>query len=156
MKLAMNGAVTIGTLDGANIEIFEHVGPENMYVFGLRADEVQRLRASGAYNPWDYYHRSAVCRRVVDSIGGNRFCPTSPGLFRPIHDAILYGGDRYMHLADLESLIEAQQRVSAAYATFPRWQEMAIRNVAGVGWFSSDRTVREYARDIWALAPVKP
>jgi starch phosphorylase len=156
MKLAMNGAVTIGTLDGANIEILERVGPENMYVFGLRADEVRRLQESGRYNPWDYYHRSAVCRRVVDSIGGNRFCPSSPGLFRPIHDAILYGGDRYMHLADLEPLIEAQQRASAAYATFPRWQEMAIRNVAGVGWFSSDRTVREYARDIWALAPVKP
>jgi starch phosphorylase len=156
MKQAMNGALTIGTLDGANIEILEHVGPENMYVFGLRAEEVQRLRASGGYNPWDYYHRSPVCRRVMDNIGGNRFCPTSPGLFRPIHDAILYGGDHYMHLADLESLIEAQQRVSADYAATPRWQEMAIRNVAGVGWFSSDRTIREYARDIWAITPVKP
>jgi starch phosphorylase len=92
----------------------------------------------------------------MDAIGGNRFCAGTPGLFRPIHDAILYGGDRYMHLADLESLIEAQQRASADYAKVPRWHEMGIRNVAGVGWFSSDRTIREYAREIWALAPVKP
>jgi starch phosphorylase len=155
MKLAMNGALTIGTLDGANIEILERVGEQNMYVFGLRTHEVRALQADG-YNPWDHYHRSTACRRVMDSLAGNRFCAREPGLFRPLHDAILYGGDRYFHLADLEAFIAAQERVSGDYRLPPHWNEMAIRNVAGVGWFSSDRTVREYARDIWHVSPVKP
>ena len=154
MKLALNGALTIGTLDGANIEILEHVGAENMYVFGLRAEEVRALQANG-YNPWDYYHHSPACRRVMDALAGNRFCAREPGLFRPIHDAILYGGDRYFHLADLDAFLATQERAAGDYRVPPHWNEMAIRNVAGVGWFSSDRTVREYAHDIWGVRPVK-
>jgi starch phosphorylase len=154
MKLAMNGAVTIGTLDGANIEILDEVGAPNMYIFGLRVEEVRQARDADTYNPWDRYHGSLACRRVMDAIGGNMFCASHPGLFRPIHDAILYGGDRYMHLADLESYLEAQDRASADYRDPARWNEMAIRNVAGAGRFSSDRTIREYARDIWKIVPV--
>jgi starch phosphorylase len=154
MKLAMNGALTIGTLDGANIEIRDEVGEPNMYIFGLRSEEVRQVRDSGSHNPWDRYHGSLPCRRVMDAVGGNMFCASTPGLFRPIHDSILYGGDRYMHLADLESYLEAQERASADYGDRARWNEMAIRNVAATGRFSSDRTVREYARDIWKISPV--
>jgi starch phosphorylase len=152
MKLAMNGALTIGTLDGATIEIREHVGAENLYAFGLTAAEVRAMSQARSYNPWDYYHRSHVCRRVMDAIGGNMFCQSQPGLFRPIHDAILFGGDRYLHLADLEAFVDAQQRVSADYQEPRTWTAMAIRNVAGMGYFSSDRTVREYAADIWGVS----
>jgi glycogen phosphorylase len=153
MKLAMNGALTIGTMDGATIEIREEVGEDNIYIFGLRAPEVQALR-DGGYSPWDYYHRSATIRRIVDAIGGNLFCASRPGLFRPIHEALLYGGDRYLHLADIESYIAAQERVSVDFADPERWARKGICNVAGVGRFSSDRTVREYASEIWGVRPV--
>jgi starch phosphorylase len=156
MKLAMNGAVTIGTLDGANIEIAEEVGAENIYVFGLRADEVRALREDGRYNPWDFYQRSEPVRRVLDALCGNLFCASHPGLFRPLHDAILYGGDRYMLAADLEAFIAAQDRVDADFLDRSSWRQKALLNIAGAGYFSSDRAVREYARDIWRLEPVLP
>jgi len=152
MKLAMNGALTIGTLDGANIEIRDEVGAENIYIFGLTVGEVAALRPT--YDPWHYYHRSPAVRRVVDAIGGNLFCPRLPGLFRPIHDGLLYGGDRYFHLADLEAFIEMQARAARDFTEPARWTAAAIRNVANVGRFSSDRTVREYARDIWHVHAV--
>jgi glycogen phosphorylase len=154
MKLAMNGAITIGTMDGATIEIREQIGEDHIYIFGLRAPEVQALRESGGYSPWDYYHRSATIRRIVDAIGGDLFCGSRPGLFRPVHDALLYGGDPYLHLADIESYIAAQERVGIDFADPVRWTGTAICNVAGVGRFSSDRTVREYASEIWNVVPV--
>jgi starch phosphorylase len=155
MKLAMNGALTMGTLDGANIEILEEVGDGNMYVFGLRAADVRALQSGGEYDPWVYYHRSQPCRRVMDAVGSDLFCASNPGLFRPIYDTVLKGGDRYMHLADLDSFLAAQARASADYGQPGRWNAMAIENVARMGRFSSDRTVREYAADIWNVAPVK-
>jgi len=156
MKLAMNGAVTIGTLDGANVEIREEVGEDNIYIFGLRAEEVRALRESGAYNPAEYCQRSEAVRRVLDALCGNRFCPDEPGLFRPLHDAILYGGDRYMHVADLEAYIAAQERVAADALDARHWRRKALLNVAGMGRFSSDRTIREYAAQVWGAAPVPP
>jgi starch phosphorylase len=152
----MNGAVTIGTLDGANIELRDEIGEDNMYVFGLGAREVQALRASGAYSPWEWYQRSDIARRVMDALSGNLFCQSHPGLFRPLHDAILYGGDRYMLLADLESYVAAHDRITADVQYAAGWRRKALLNVAGSGYFSSDRAVREYARDIWQAVPVPP
>ena len=151
MKFMMNGALTIGTLDGANVEIMEAVGPENIYIFGLTADQIRLMRQQLSYNPWDYYHRSPVIRRIMDAIRDNRFCPAQPGLFRPIYDAILYQGDPYFLLADTEDYIRTQERVSAGYQDSEAWARKAILNVANAGEFSSDRAVRQYARDIWGI-----
>jgi glycogen phosphorylase len=155
MKLAMNGALTIGTLDGANIEILEEVGQENIYIFGLKAEEVLDLQRRGAYNPWDYYNRSHDIRRVVDAIRGDSFCvPQETGIFKPIFDSLMYGGDPYFHLADLEPLIEAQNRADADFRDRGEWARRALLNVARMGKFSSDRTIRQYATEIWKLKPV--
>jgi starch phosphorylase len=155
MKFALNGAMTIGTLDGANIEIREEVGAENFFMFGLTIEEAQALRAGGRYRPWDQYHRSPVVRRVMDAINGDMFCKDDPGLFRWIFDSLLEGGDRYLHLADLDSYVEAQRRAAEAFADRPRWAEMAILNVARIGKFSSDRTIAEYAEQIWGIRSVR-
>jgi len=155
MKLAMNGALTMGTLDGANIEIMERVGAENIYIFGLTADQINEMRESGSYRPWDYYFRSPAARRVMDAIGGDYFSHVERGVFQPIHDAILKGGDPYFHLADLDSYIETQERAARDYLDRPAWARKAVLNVARTGWFSSDRTVREYASEIWGIGPVE-
>ena len=149
MKFAMNGALTIGTLDGANVEIQEEVGADNIYIFGLTATEVEQARSS--YDPRGYYEHSPITRRVMDALGGDLFCPEDPGLFRPIWEAILVHGDRYFHLADLESYVAAQERVSRDFQNPAQWAQKAILNVARTGKFSSDRTVTEYARDIWGI-----
>jgi starch phosphorylase len=154
MKFAMNGALTIGTLDGANVEMREEIGKENMYIFGLTAEEVDRMRRTGSYNPWDYYHRSPVIRRVMESMGSDKFCPEEPGLFRPIYNKILYGGDEYFHLADLESYISAQEEAAKEFNNPSLWTRKAILNVARIGKFSTDRTVLEYAQEIWRIEPV--
>ncbi len=152
MKLTMNGALTIGTLDGANVEILEEVGRDNIYIFGLKADEVDTLRSS--YNPWEFYRNSEIARKVMDALRDDRFCAGSPGLFRPIFDSILSQGDHYFHLADLDSYIAAQERVAQDYVHPANWNRKAILNVARSGKFSSDRTVAEYAREIWGLSAV--
>lgn len=154
MKFAMNGALTIGTLDGANIEIREEVGPENIFIFGLTADQVAAMRQNSAYRPQDYYDRSPLIRRVVDSLSSDRFCEKEPGLFRPIYDKIMVAGDEYYHLADLESYAETQVRAAEEYTQPEIWSRKAIFNVARIGKFSSDRTVMEYAREIWDIRPV--
>jgi starch phosphorylase len=154
MKLALNGALTIGTLDGANIEIRDAVGPENIYIFGLRAHEVEELRASGAHDPRRHYERSASLRRVVDAIGGDRFCPDEPGAFRPLWDNLLEHGDPYLHLADFGDYVLTQRRVERDFRDQSSWTRRAIHNVARVGHFSSDRAVREYAAEIWGVDPV--
>ena len=154
MKFAMNGALTIGTLDGANVEMREEIGKDNMYIFGLTAEEVDRMRKTGSYNPWDYYNRSPVIRRVMESIGSDRFCPGEPGLFRPIYNKILYNGDEYFHLADLESYISVQEEAAKEFNNPELWTRKAILNVARIGKFSSDHTVSEYAQELWGIKPV--
>jgi glycogen phosphorylase len=156
MKLAMNGALTLGTRDGANIEIMQAVGPSNFYAFGLTPQEVSWYREKGSYNPRELYAENPVLRRVMDSLASDRFCPDEHGLFRWIVDEILERGDRYFHMADLGPYIEASARVAADYRDVSLWATKSILNVARVGFFSSDRTIREYARDIWHIEPVTP
>jgi starch phosphorylase len=154
MKLALNGALTIGTLDGANIEIHEEVGDENIFIFGHTVDKIEELRRQG-YNPWDWYHRDEELRAVVDWLGSNYFTPDEPpGMLSPVHRSLLDDGDPYMVLADFRLYSDRQALVDAAYRDPKRWARMAILNTARVGKFSSDRTIREYARDIWKLDPV--
>jgi starch phosphorylase len=156
MKMTMNGALTLGTRDGANIEIMEAVGPANFYAFGLTPQEVSWYQQSGNYHPRELYAASPALRRVMDSLASDRFCPDEHGLFRWIVDEILDRGDRYFHMADLLSYIEASECAGKDYLNSAGWAAKAILNVARVGGFSSDRTVREYARDIWGIKPSLP
>jgi starch phosphorylase len=153
MKLALNGALTIGTLDGANVEIDEEVGRENIFIFGLTVEEVAALDARG-YNPWDYYHADEELRAVVDWLGSDYFTPAEHGAFGLLHHSLLAGGDPYKLLADFRSYSDCQARVDAAYRDPSKWAKMAILNTARMGKFSSDRTIREYAGQIWNLPPV--
>ncbi len=155
MKFAMNGALTIGTLDGANIEIREEVGQENIFIFGLRAHEVEDMRRNGSYHPADYYHQRPVIRRVLDTLISDRFSPDEGSdLFRPIYQMLLESGDYFFHLADLEDYLATHRLASREYTDPRTWTRKAILNVARIGKFSSDRTIQEYARDIWQLEPV--
>jgi starch phosphorylase len=156
MKLAMNGALTLGTLDGANIEIMEAVGEANIYTFGLTREDVSWYQGSRGYNPREIYNNDATVRRVVDCLGSNRLCPDEPGLFRWIVDELLDRGDRYFHLADLSSYIEASHRAEKDYREPDVWTAKSILNVARTGFFSSDRTIAEYGRDIWNIHPAGP
>ena len=150
MKFAMNGALTMGTLDGANIEIKEEVGDDNIFIFGLTSDQITEMRFHGTYRPSDYYSDPAT-RRVLDALNSDRFCPAEPGLFRPIYESLLHHGDEYFHLADLPGYIKAQREAGAEYQNPDGWGRKAVLNVARTGKFSSDRTIREYARDIWGI-----
>src|SRR5262249_43043881 len=151
MKFALNGALTIGTLDGANIEIRQEVGPDNMFIFGLQAHEIDALRAQGSYQPREYYARYPSLQRVMDALYTDRFCRQEPGLFRWIYHALLDHGDTYYHLADLPSYIDVQAQAGADFTNPTVWARKAILNVVRIGTFSSDRTVRQYAKDIWQL-----
>jgi starch phosphorylase len=151
MKFALNGALTIGTLDGANIEILEEVGQENIFILGLKAGEAQALRQHRSYRPRDYYHRHPQVKRVVETFHSNLFCPQEPDLFAWIYDTLLDENDEYFHLADLPVYLEAQKYAGAAFTDRAAWTRMAILNVARIGKFSSDRAVTEYARDIWDM-----
>jgi len=151
MKFAMNGAVTIGTLDGANVEIREEVGGENIYIFGLAADEIREMRSTGRYDPREAYRQVPAILRILNAFTSDILCPGEPGIFRWITDAILKGGDPYFHLADFPSYVEAQKRVAGDFTEKSAWCRKAILNVAGMGKFSSDRTVREYADEIWKV-----
>ncbi|MBK9990910.1 MAG: glycogen/starch/alpha-glucan phosphorylase [Verrucomicrobia bacterium] len=153
MKLSLNGALTIGTLDGANVEIKEEVGDENIFIFGMEVDEVEALRASG-YNPWDYYNNDEELRAIVDWLGSNYFTPNEHNAFSLVHQSLLGGGDPFMVLADFRSYVESHARVDAAYRNQSEWARMAILNTARMGKFSSDRTIREYAEQIWTLPQV--
>jgi starch phosphorylase len=153
MKLALNGAVTIGTLDGANIEILEEVGADNIFIFGLKASEVLAMRGNKSYRPWEYYARDPRAKRVADSFLSGRFCRDEPDLFKWIFANILDANDEHFHLADLGPYVEAQEKAGNAFRDSSGWTRTAILNVARIGKFSSDRTVAEYARDIWNIAP---
>jgi starch phosphorylase len=154
MKFALNGALTIGTLDGANIEIADAVGHENLFVFGLRVEDVQRQTAEGSYRPTDIYEHDARVRRVVDAIDSGLFAPDEPGLFRPIRETLLSDNERYFHLADLVQYREAQAAAGALYDDPAAWARKALLTVSRMGRFSSDRTIQEYADEIWRLRPV--
>jgi len=154
MKLAMNGALTIGTLDGANIEILEEVGAENLYIFGLTAEQIEAHRRAGTYRPRELYEKDAAIRRVMDALGGNLFCPFEPGLFQPLYRSLVEGADPYFHLADFSSYVGAQERASRDYTDRAGWAHRAILTVARMGKFTSDRTISQYAKEIWGVEPV--
>ncbi len=151
MKFSMNGALTIGTLDGANVEIREEVGADNFFLFGLTADEVFDLKSKG-YNPQEYYHSNTELREALDLISSGHFSDGDRDLFKPLVDSLVYH-DEYMLLADYRSYIECQERVSQAYLEQEHWARMSILNTARMGKFSSDRSMREYCEDIWKVKP---
>ncbi len=153
MKLALNGALTIGTLDGANIEISEEVGEDNFFIFGLTTEGVAALRQQG-YKSWDYYHANEELKQVLDMISSGYFLPSEPSIFQAIVDALTYDNDNFMLLADYEDYIKCQQRVDDLYKNQQEWTRKTILNVANMGKFSSDRTIKEYADEIWGLKPV--
>ena len=153
MKLALNGALTIGTLDGANIEMRDEVGADNFFIFGLTATEVAELQAKG-YEPRDYYHANEELRQALDMIGAGYFSPDDHARFRPVVDSLTSGGDKFLLLADYADYIACHERMEALYREPGEWARKAILNVAGMGKFSSDRTIREYAEKIWEVKPV--
>ncbi|HSZ60935.1 MAG TPA: glycogen/starch/alpha-glucan phosphorylase [Terriglobales bacterium] len=150
MKFMMNGALTVGTRDGATIEMAEEAGEENMFLFGLTVEQVESMR--GSYNPQWHYENEPETRAALDLIFSNYFSRNEPGVFDPLRDTLLTT-DHYMHLADLTSYVQAQERVGALYANPGAWAHKAILNVASSGKFSSDRTIGEYASDIWEVEP---
>jgi starch phosphorylase len=152
MKFALNGALTTGTLDGANIEIRERVGEENFFLFGLTAEEVVQRKASG-YHPLDYYHNNQDLRQAIDSISLGVFSDGDKELFKPIVDSLLYD-DQYLVCADFQSYIDCQARAAATYEDQEQWTRMSILNTARCGFFSSDRAMRQYAADIWHVNPL--
>jgi starch phosphorylase len=152
MKLALNGALTIGTDDGANIEIREQVGDENIFIFGLKTPEVAAAKQAG-YQPLRIYESHPRIKAVLDAIAGGQFSPEEPGRYRGLVDSLLWGGDPYMLLADFDSYLATQAQVDALYRDRTAWARKAIANVAGMGFFSSDRTIGEYARQVWGLQP---
>jgi starch phosphorylase len=153
MKFAMNGAITIGTLDGANIEIREEVGAENFFLFGLTAAEVQQRKAAG-YNPRIFYEANPSLKEAIDALASGEFSHGDRGLFEPLVQSLLTSDD-YLLLADYQSYIDCQERVSAAWTDKDEWTRMSILNVARIGKFSSDRSIRDYCADIWKTWPVK-
>jgi glycogen phosphorylase len=151
MKFMMNGALTVGTRDGATIEMAQEAGEENFFLFGLTADQVAGSR--GWYNPRWHYENEPETRQALGLIFNDHFSPDEPGIFMPIYETLLERGDYYMHLADLASYAQAQQQLGAMYADPDAWTRMAIRNVACSGKFSSDRTIEDYAAEIWKAIP---
>jgi len=154
MKFALNGAVTIGTFDGANIEMAEEVGMENIHIFGLKAGDIEQMTLAGGYDPAAIAAADPELGRVVDALRDGRFCPGEPGLFDWVADKLTAPGERYFHLADFRSYANAQDRLAADWLDRPVWARKAILNTARMGKFSSDRAIREYARDIWGVVPV--
>jgi starch phosphorylase len=153
MKFMMNGALTIGTRDGATIEMADAAGEENFFMFGLSAEEVAAAR--GFYSPYWHYNNDTETREALNLIASNHFSPHEPGVFEPILSALLQHGDHYLHLADLGSYSEAHTRLGALYADQEAWTQKAILNIAASGKFSSDRTIADYAREIWGAEPCR-
>jgi len=153
MKFALNGALIIGTLDGANIEIMEEVGRENIFIFGLESEAVEKLREEG-YNPGDYYRKDPELKKALDMIRSGSFTPDEPDLFKPIWDKLIVNGDKYLVLADYRQFIKSQEQVGRVYRNPKEWTRRSILNTANMGKFSSDRSVLEYARKIWDVKPL--
>jgi starch phosphorylase len=159
MKFMLNGAVTLGTMDGANVEIVEEVGEENAFIFGLSSQEVINYENYGGYDPKKIFNEDQNVRQVLVQLVDGTYSPEDPDLFRPLYDSLLnrHGtdrADRYFILADFESYAAAQREVEKAYNDSKRWAKMAMLNVANVGKFSSDRTIEQYAQEIWGLEKV--
>ena len=154
MKMALNGALTIGTLDGANVEIMEEVGAENIFIFGLTSDQVTQTRRNG-YNPWNYYNSNLELKEVLDMIANGFFSIEEPDRYKAIFDNLLNKGDNYLLLADYASYIETQEAVGMIYKNQDKWTRSAILNVASMGKFSSDRAINEYAKNIWKVKALK-
>ncbi|MBN2049587.1 MAG: glycogen/starch/alpha-glucan phosphorylase [Spirochaetales bacterium] len=154
MKFALNGALTIGTLDGANVEILEEVGQDNIFIFGLKTEEVEATWRGG-YDPWQYYHSDGELKWVLDMISQGYFSPEDPGMFRRLTDSLLHHGDPYRLLADFRSYVDTQDAAATLYRDQEAWTRKSILNVAAMGKFSSDRTIGEYASEIWKVKPVK-
>jgi starch phosphorylase len=152
MKFALNGALTVGTLDGANIEIRDHVGHENFFCFGLTADQVMELKARG-YRPRDYYDGDPELKETLDQVASGHFSPEARGLFRPLVDSLL-NHDEYMLLADYRAYVDCQAKAGQVYQKSEAWTRLSILNVARIGFFSSDQSIREYCDRIWKIAPV--
>jgi len=152
MKFALNGALTVGTLDGANIEIRDQVGHENFFCFGLSADQVAELKARG-YRPRDYYEADQELRETLDQVASGFFSPTAPTLFKPLVESLL-NHDEYMLLADYRPYLDCQAKAGQVYKKSDTWTRQSILNVARIGYFSSDRSIREYCEQIWKIAPV--
>jgi starch phosphorylase len=151
MKFMMNGALTLGTCDGATIEMAEEAGVDNFSLFGLSAQQV--ASSSGWYNPYWHYNNEPETRAALDLISSNHFSRNEPGVFKELCDTLLTRGDHYMHLADLKSYLGADQKLVELYANQDAWARKAILNVATSGKFSSDRTIDEYAKQIWDAKP---
>jgi starch phosphorylase len=152
MKFALNGALTIGTLDGANVEMLAEIGKDNMFIFGLTAEEIAGLRRDG-YNPWHFYEKDPELQTVLRMISQNIFSPGTPGLFTPITDVLLHGGDPFCVLADYRAYLDCQEKASRLYRDPDEWTRRSILNTANMGKFSSDRSVLEYAENIWGVRP---
>jgi starch phosphorylase len=151
MKFMMNGALTVGTRDGATIEMAEEAGEDHFFLFGLTAEQVAGSR--GWYDPRWHYDHEPQTRAALDRIFSGHFSPAEPGVFEPIRETLLARGDHYMHLADLTSYCEAHEKLGALYGDPQAWAREAILNVAASGRFSSDRTIAEYATEIWNVGP---
>ena len=154
MKFALNGALTIGTLDGANVEMQEHVGADNFFIFGNTAEEVEALRADG-YKPRDYYEQDEELHQALTQIGTGLFSPSEPGRYRDLLDSLINFGDHYQVLADFRSYVDCQDKVDELYLHPEEWANKAMLNIANMGYFSSDRTIKEYADHIWHIDPVR-
>jgi starch phosphorylase len=149
MKFALNGALTIGTMDGANVEMHEEIGDDNIFIFGLRTNEVDDLHRGG-YNPQDFYNNSPVLKQVIDLISSGYFSPEDPGMFNPIVDSLM-NGDRFFVMADFDAFVKCQEDVAKCYRDQDEWTKKSILNVARMGKFSSDRAIAEYAKEIWGI-----
>jgi glycogen phosphorylase len=154
MKFALNGALTVSTLDGAVIEMIEEIGEDNFFIFGLKSDEILEMEQNNSYNPSSYYDKYPEIQIVMDSLRDNFFCADEPGIFHPIYERILSNDDKYFHLHDFISYIEIQNKIEEIYLDKNKWAQKAILNVARMGKFSSDRSISEYADHIWHVKPL--
>lgn len=154
MKFMMNGAITLGTMDGANVEIVDKAGLENEEIFGLSADEVESINFNHSYNVWDVYNNDSIIKKAIDSLNNGSIC-SHPDAFKQIINDVLYNGDEYLVLKDFWSYVKAQENIEKRYLDRDSWAEMCLSNIAASGYFSSDRTIDEYVRDIWHLEKVK-
>ncbi|MBM7343155.1 glycogen phosphorylase [Pantoea coffeiphila] len=154
MKFALNGALTIGTLDGANVEMLEHVGKENIFIFGNTTPQVEELRSNG-YSSHKYYEQDAELHQVLTQIATGVFSPQEPGRYRNIFDSLVNLGDHYQLLADYRSYVDTQDKVDKLYRNKGEWTRRALINIASMGYFSSDRTIQEYADEIWGIQPIR-
>jgi len=155
MKFMMNGAITLGTMDGANIEIVEKAGVDNAVIFGHLADEVEEIYTQGKYNPWDMYNSDARIKAIIDSLSFAEWAKFKPNRYRLIFDEIMNRGDQYLVLEDFDSYVKAQEKICSLYKDRKTWGKMCLKNIANSGFFSSDRTIEQYANEIWHLKKVK-